>query len=211
MVRLGNTTVITGVKAEIGEPSLSAPDRGFLVPNIHYAAGATARTRPGPPSEAVQALTARVKTCLDRLDLVDLRALPSPEGLVWTLYADVVVLNDDGNSWDAIWLSIVSALEDTMLPELELDAEAGVVSIKTEAHVPLQLQCRPLPLTYAHLIERDSVLADPTAEESAILPVTNLLVDMAQPDRILMRFSATEFPADTTSLAKALLTRLGSV
>lgn len=211
LVRLGGTTVITGVKAEVGEAALSMPGQGFVVPNVHYAAGATAQTRPGPPSEAVQALTARVKTALDSLGLIDLKSLQPLEGLIWTLYVDIAVLNDDGNVWDALWLSLVSALEDTLLPELELDTEAGVVSIKFEAQTPLQLRLRPLPLSYAHLKDKDCLLADPSAAETALMPITNLLVARAHPETVLLASSPTPVAADMPGLAQALLTRLGSV
>jgi exosome complex RNA-binding protein Rrp42 (RNase PH superfamily) len=30
MVRLGNTTVVCGIKAEVSEPDLKHPDQGFL-------------------------------------------------------------------------------------------------------------------------------------------------------------------------------------
>lgn len=30
LVRMGETTVVTGIKAEIAEPSLAAPDEGYL-------------------------------------------------------------------------------------------------------------------------------------------------------------------------------------
>lgn len=35
LVRLGNTTVVCGVKAEIAEPELDSPDIGFLGRNFH--------------------------------------------------------------------------------------------------------------------------------------------------------------------------------
>ena len=36
LVRLGDTTVVCGVKAEIAEPDLDAPDEGFLgIPRVH--------------------------------------------------------------------------------------------------------------------------------------------------------------------------------
>lgn len=181
------------------------------MPNVHYVAGATAQTRPGPPSEAVQALTARVKSSLDCLELIDLITLQPLEGLVWTLYVDIAVLNDDGNVWDALWLSLVSALEDTLLPKLELDAEASVVSIKSEAQTPLQLRLRPLPLSYGHLKEKECLLVDPSATETNLFPVTNLLVDRASPASVLFSSSSTPIMADLHSLSRALLARLGSV
>ena len=34
LVRMGNTTIVCGVKAEIAEPTLDAPNDGFLGENI---------------------------------------------------------------------------------------------------------------------------------------------------------------------------------
>lgn len=105
---------MAGVKGEVSEASLGNPGRGYLIPNVHYAAGANASTRPGPPSDHVQTLTARLNDCLQSLALLDTASLWVEEGnLVWTLYLDLVVLNDAGNVWDALWLALTAALRDS--------------------------------------------------------------------------------------------------
>lgn len=116
LVRVGETTVIAGVKAEVSEVPLgstSMTPAGYIIPNVHFASGANPKTRPGPPSEDVQELSAKISECLDKINFVDLEKLSPLDGLVWNLYVDVAVLNDDGNIWDAIWLALVAALRDS--------------------------------------------------------------------------------------------------
>lgn len=168
-MRLGSTTVITGVKAEVSEGSLlDDSPKGFIVPNIHFAAGAHAKVRPGPPSDQVQSLTFRIYECLSRLGLLDPAKLVIQEGLVWALYIDIVVLNDDGSLWDAIWYSIIAALKDTLLPEIAIDASAGLVTITEEAKTPLQLECHPVPISALYYPEKDFYLLHPTSPETAL-------------------------------------------
>lgn len=81
MVRLGDTTVICGVKAEIAEPELDRPDEGFLgeyiccrrrsrsshrypVPNIDLPAICSPKFKPGPPTEEAQVLSDRLNQAL---------------------------------------------------------------------------------------------------------------------------------------------------
>ena len=78
LVRMGNTTVVCGIKAEIAEPELDRGDQGFLgmsfpfrtthrrrekkilsfpVPNVDLPAMCSPRFKPGPPSEEAQVLS----------------------------------------------------------------------------------------------------------------------------------------------------------
>jgi exosome complex component RRP43 len=173
--------VITGIKAEVSEGLLDDPRRGFIVPNVHFAAGAHAKVRPGPPSELVQSLTHRIDECFSRFCVVDPSKLVVQEGLVWALYIDIVVLNDEGSIWDAIWHSVIAALQDTLLPEIAMDATAGVVTIIEESKSPLELECRPIPVSALYYPEKDCYLLHPTASETALssaVPI-ELLFDKA--------------------------------
>jgi hypothetical protein len=64
LVRLGNTTVVVGVKAEIAEPELDREEEGFLVPNIDLPALCSPRFKPGPPTEEAQILGERLNEVL---------------------------------------------------------------------------------------------------------------------------------------------------
>ncbi|EEB87885.1 hypothetical protein MPER_14569 [Moniliophthora perniciosa FA553] len=64
LVRMGNTTVVCGVKAEIAEPELDKPNDGFLVPNIDLPAICSSKFKPGPPSEEAQVISERLNDAL---------------------------------------------------------------------------------------------------------------------------------------------------
>jgi hypothetical protein len=87
LVRLGSTTIVCGVKAEIAEPDLDRPNEGFLgvfsfyslflcainiitrdstilVPNLDLPAICSPRFKPGPPTEEAQVLSERLNEAL---------------------------------------------------------------------------------------------------------------------------------------------------
>lgn len=74
LVRLGDTTVVCGVKVEIAEPELDRPEEGFLVPNLDLPAICSPKFKPGPPTEEAQALS-------DRLNEVLATSVPFPPRL----------------------------------------------------------------------------------------------------------------------------------
>lgn len=76
-MRLGDTTIVCGVKAEIAEPELDSPEDGFLgvsqllfslhlpshyylVPNLDLPAICSPKFKPGPPTEEAQVLSDRL-------------------------------------------------------------------------------------------------------------------------------------------------------
>ena len=89
LVRMGNTTIVCGVKAEISEPELDRDGDGFLgiiffchppphpqffdwlidclvkiVPNLDLPAMCSPKFKPGPPTEEAQVLSDRLKQVL---------------------------------------------------------------------------------------------------------------------------------------------------
>ena len=84
LVRLGSTTVVCGVKAEIAEPELDRPEEGFLgtsvsqtcsnlcthlsphhtVPNLDLPAICSPKFKPGPPTDEAQVLSDRLNEVL---------------------------------------------------------------------------------------------------------------------------------------------------
>ncbi|NIG59064.1 exosome complex component RRP43 isoform X1 [Pontoporia blainvillei] len=54
VVKLGNTTVICGIKMEFGAPPTDAPDKGYVVPNLDLSPLCSWRFQSGPPGEEAQ-------------------------------------------------------------------------------------------------------------------------------------------------------------
>lgn len=128
-VRLGNTTVVCGIKAEISEPTVGDPSKGFLTTNLELSPMCSARYRPGPPGEQAQVLSEHIWR-LSR-QLVDLEDLCVEKGrAVWSLTADVVCLKYDGGVLRASMEALAGALRDLRLPKAELDSTGVVVADK---------------------------------------------------------------------------------
>jgi exosome complex component RRP43 len=97
LVRMGDTTIVCGVKAEIAEPELDRPEQGFLVPNIDLPAICSPKFKPGPPTEEAQVLSDRLNEALVASGALSLSSLCIHSGkAVWTLYVDCTCINYDG-------------------------------------------------------------------------------------------------------------------
>ncbi|KAI8877705.1 hypothetical protein K501DRAFT_197623 [Backusella circina FSU 941] len=57
MVRLGGTTVVCGVKAEVCEPAIDTPNKGYLVPNVELSPLCSPKFKQGPPGEKAQVVS----------------------------------------------------------------------------------------------------------------------------------------------------------
>ncbi|KAK7060869.1 hypothetical protein VNI00_000602 [Paramarasmius palmivorus] len=189
LVRMGNTTIVCGVKAEIAEPELDRPNDGFLVPNIDLPAICSSKFKPGPPSEEAQVLSERLNDVL-----VELVALSSsnivprsslciePSKSVWTLYVDATCINYDGNAFDAALLAMVSALRNTTLPEATYDEITGRTICyrpDSKAHPGRKLKVDdsrlPIGLSFG-IFDGSHILADPTSFEEPLLDTTVSIV-----------------------------------
>ncbi|MEM0150027.1 MAG: hypothetical protein QXW10_03975, partial [Candidatus Micrarchaeaceae archaeon] len=118
-VDLGSTRVLAGVKLEVDTPMEDTPNEGNLVVSSELLPLASADYEPGPPSpEAIELARVvdrgiRAGSCVDTADLF------LEEGKAWYVYADIYVLNYDGNLLDASTLAVMSALMHTRVPKYE--------------------------------------------------------------------------------------------
>jgi len=133
LIRIGNTSVICGVKAELFEPLPDDdPECGRVIPNVELNAGCSPAFRPGAPSETAQVASQMIADILATSGVVDCRRLcVCPGKLAWILYCDVICLNLDGNLFDACLLSVMAALRATSLPKVTMDETSKVVTVET--------------------------------------------------------------------------------
>jgi len=69
VVRIGNTSVVCGIKAEVAEPNVNTPREGYLVPNVELPPMCSPNFKPGPPSELAQVLSETVNKLLKRCEM----------------------------------------------------------------------------------------------------------------------------------------------
>ncbi|KAF8933800.1 Exosome complex component RRP43 [Dissophora ornata] len=173
MVRIGGTTVVCGVKAEVAEPKLDAPDQGYLVPNVDLSPICSSAFKPGPPSEQAQVVSDAINRVLKESSVLNLKDLCIEESkAVWALWVDVVCVSYDGNIYDAALASVMAALTNVRIRKPTY--EEGVVKVSgsesanDENSFKLNLSRTPLSSSFALFDTTLTLLADPNFAEESI-------------------------------------------
>ncbi|XP_047327598.1 exosome complex component RRP42 [Impatiens glandulifera] len=175
-VKLGATDVIASVKAEIGRPNPSHPDKGkvFIYIDCSPTAEPTFQGRGGDE------LAGELSTALQRCLLggksgsgagIDLSSLSIVEGKVcWDLYIDGLVISSDGNVLDALGAAIKAALSNTGIPRANVapgaaSDEQPEVDVSDEEFLQFDTSGVPVIVTLTKVGRH--YIVDATAEEES--------------------------------------------
>lgn len=249
LIRVGQTTAVCGVRAEIlpiheianyrvnrnlsdHAPGLGEEDNtkaeaiirshNLLVPNLELSTGCSPFHLPGSaPSQEAQSLSQRLLSLLHASRLVKLSDLCIYDKAVmdleqqhdisdsaptkrlkafWVLYIDTVVINHDGNLFDACTLAMFSALKDTLLPRAWWDADLESVMCSPERGRwrALSLRGCPVPMSFSlfrsNKLEEggtgkkiEQVLCDPDAfEEGCCREQGCIIVDLDNKGKVVV-------------------------
>ncbi|KAI8091327.1 exosome complex component RRP43-like protein [Gilbertella persicaria] len=179
MVRLGGTTVVCGIKAEVCEPKLDT-NQGYLVPNVELSPLCSPKFKPGPPPEKAQAVSEFINQLFIKSEIFPLEKLCIEEGkAVWVLYADIVCLNYDGNILDASLLALMTALKDLKLPKATVSPSMVVEADPTQLAEPIQLSRHLVASTFSVFNNPDVILSDANdTEESLARETVTIVMDL---------------------------------
>ncbi|CAB3373448.1 Hypothetical predicted protein [Cloeon dipterum] len=176
LVKIGNTVVICGIKAELTVPNAENPNEGFVIPNVELPPLCSPQFKSGPPGETAQVSSQFLADILVNSKCVDLQSLCiMPDKLAWVLYCDLICLDHDGSVLDACVAALVSALCTVTLPEVKFDAITKNKTVELEKRRPLTLTCFPFASTFA-TFDENSILADPSEEEESLCSGTISIV-----------------------------------
>jgi len=165
MVTLGNSQVLAGVKIDKGIPFPDTPDKGLLIVGAELLPMAAAYLEAGPPDENAIELARVVDRGVRESEMIDVGSLVIKAGKwVYSVFCDVNIMNVDGNLFDATSYAVVSALLTAKMPKFVLD---GDVVKDTGERLPLPVHKIPISITIANI--NGTLVADPTAEEEAIM------------------------------------------
>uniref|UniRef100_A0A2I4ATB2 Exosome complex component RRP43 n=1 Tax=Austrofundulus limnaeus TaxID=52670 RepID=A0A2I4ATB2_AUSLI len=183
LVKMGNTTIICGVKAELANPTVDAPGKGYIVPNVDLPPLCSSRFRPGPPGEQAQAASQFIADVIESSEVLKTEDLCVDRGkLCWVLYCDIMCLDYDGNILDASVIALLAALRNTRLPEVSINTETCTPEVNFEKRRRLRIHKHPVGTSFC--VFDDSVLiVDPTAEEES-LSTARLTVVTDEDDRL---------------------------
>ncbi|NHI88894.1 MAG: exosome complex protein Rrp42 [Candidatus Thorarchaeota archaeon] len=138
LVRLGNTTVVAGVKVLVGEPYSDSPDEGVTMVTAEMSPIASPLFELGPPKEDAIELARVVDRGVRESETVDAKKLCIAEGKkVYMVFADVYPLEYDGNLIDASSIAVNAALLTTKYPEMKVE-EGKLVQTGEVLSLPLK-------------------------------------------------------------------------
>jgi len=147
IVTLGNTKLIVGVKAILGNPFPDTPNTGVITTSAELSPIASPFFESGPPSEAAIELARVTDRAVRESHCLDLSTLcVIPKKSVWILFIDFYILNYDGNLFDAAVLDAVAALATTRIPKVKVVEETEEVEILEEVE-PLKIDHYPVSVT----------------------------------------------------------------
>ncbi|KAF7414169.1 hypothetical protein HZH68_002658 [Vespula germanica] len=166
--KIGNTTVICGIKAELTTPKVETPDCGFIVPNVELPALCSPKFHPGPPTEEAQVITKLIEHILINSAAVDLKNLCIRKAkLVWVLYCDLLCINYDGAVIDACVGALATAFKCLTLPQVTYDPNNGNISVDRKYKIPFPVKALPVSTTFA-IFDGQLLIADPTDDEESL-------------------------------------------
>ncbi|KAK7475009.1 hypothetical protein BaRGS_00033756 [Batillaria attramentaria] len=125
-LRLANTEILVGVKAELEEPKPDTPDQGRLEFFVDCSANATPQFEGRGGEELATEITNLLYRAYSSDTVLDVKSLCLQKGkLCWVLYVDVLLLECGGNLFDAVSIAVKSALFNTKIPSVNVTEEEG--------------------------------------------------------------------------------------
>ncbi|XP_062910431.1 exosome complex component RRP43 [Mobula hypostoma] len=168
LVKLGNTTVVCGIKVEFAAPTVDAPNKGYVVPNVDLPPLCSSRFRPGPPGEQAQAASQFIFDVIENSQIIQKEDLCIEKGkLAWVLYCDMMCLDYDGNLLDTCLTALLAALKNVQLPSVSINEETGLAEVNMNQKNQLNIRKNPVATSFA-IFDNTIFIVDPTAEEEAL-------------------------------------------
>jgi exosome complex component RRP42 len=164
LVRVGDTSVVAGVKVLVGEPYPDSPDQGVTMVTAEMSPIASPLFELGPPKEDAIELARVVDRGVRESETVDAKKLCIEEGKkVYMVFADVYPLEYDGNLIDASSIAVNAALMTTKYPEMKWE-DKKIVATGNMLKLPIN------NIAIEHTVSKigDSLVIDPVLREEFV-------------------------------------------
>jgi len=164
LVRVGDTSVVAGVKVLTGEPYPDAPDEGVTMVTAEMSPIASPLFELGPPKEDAIELARVVDRGVRESEMIDSKGLCIEEGKkVYMVFADVYPLEYDGNLIDASSIAVNAALMSTRYPEIKIEGGKEVETGKI-----LKLPIKNIAIEHTVSKIGDNLVIDPVLREEFV-------------------------------------------
>lgn len=168
-LRIGKTDVLVAVRVELDTPNADRPNHGKLEFFVDCSANAT----PAFEGKGGDDLATEISNILalayktpDAFDLTDLCILPQKK--CWKIYVDILILQCDGNLFDAVGAGVKAALFDTKIPKVTaatLDGGEPDIQLSDDIYDCVKLDTSNYPVIVTLCKIGDNCVVDPTSEE----------------------------------------------
>lgn len=170
-LRLANSDILVGVKAELEPTTPARPTEGRLEFFVDCSANATpdfeGRGGENLATEISQAL-ARAYHSAHVFDRRQLGVLAGQQ--CWVLYVDILILECGGNLFDAVSMAVKAALSSTRIPKISVTAVDGgepELELSDDPFDGAKLDLGSAPILVTLLRIGNFCVVDPTPEEEA--------------------------------------------
>jgi exosome complex component RRP42 len=166
-VKLGNTLVYAGVKAEVGTPFSDTPNEGVLIVNIEMSPIASPYFESGPPSKESIELARVVDRTIRESKVIDTKKLcVKPGEKVFIVFVDIYILADDGNLIDTACVGAMAALATAKIPKMIPDPKDNDKFTKSDEYEPLPINTWAISSTFSKIGTK--IVLDPVLDEEKI-------------------------------------------
>lgn len=201
--KIGGTTVVCGIKAELAEPKIESPEHGYVIPNVELSPLCSPKFRPGPPSDQAQVISKTIENVLRNSVAIDLTDLCVHKGkVVWVLYCDLLCINYDGSVIDACIGALTAALNTLTLPETVYNEATGNISVHSMKRIRFPIKTLPVSVTFA-IFDDELLIADPTDEEESLC-LGKLTIVMDE-EKICSIYKPGGIPISSNLFSKSLI------
>ncbi|TFH11495.1 MAG: exosome complex protein Rrp42 [Candidatus Thorarchaeota archaeon] len=164
LVKLGDTSVVAGVKVLVGEPYPDSPDEGVTMVTVEMSPMASPLFELGPPKDDAIELARIVDRGVRESQTVDAKDLCIEVGKkVYTVFADVYPLEYDGNLIDACSIAVNAALLTTRFPEMKMEDKKVVATGKI-----IKLPIKNIAIEHTISKIGDKLIIDPILREEFV-------------------------------------------
>lgn len=164
LVRLGNTSVIAGIKVGLGSPYADTPDAGVTMVTAEMTPLASPLFELGPPKEGAIELARVVDRGVRESETVDVKQLVvEPGKMVYMVFCDIYALEFDGNLIDASSIAVNAALLTAKYNKYVWEDDKAVM---TDEKIPVPLQNISIECTIVKI--DDFLIIDPTLKEEMV-------------------------------------------
>ena len=164
LVRIGDTSVVAGVKVLVGEPYPDSPDKGVTMVTAEMSPIASPLFELGPPKEDAIELARIVDRGVRESETIDAKELCIEVGKkVYMVFADVYPLEYDGNLIDASSIAVNAALLTAKYPEMKMEDGKAVPTGEI-----LKLPIKNMAIEHTVSKIGDKLIIDPTLREEFV-------------------------------------------